>query len=194
MKSLESRHPFPALPSRAIAISLAGLFAAVAQSHAATTFGDTQGQPTWNRTLTGSPPTALSAVGTDVPFQTILLTVSDDGLYDFRLRSQEPEIYDPFLVLYANTFDPGNPLVDVLLANDDLDGSDAGFDAVSLSQGTIYIAVATGFENNHFGLYQLEVTGPGAVNFVPEPSAALLCLSGSLGFLLRRKRRASISL
>lgn len=195
MNSSKNKYLRLILPSRVIVIFSAGFFATAADVQAATIFGDTTGQPTWTRTLSGSPPIGLSEVGTDVPFETSLITVSVDGSYDFLLTSQEfvTDDYDPFLVLYKDTFDPGNQFVNILLANDDLTGSSAGFESVFLTQGTLYIAVATGFENDDFGFYQLEVTGPGEVNFIPEPSAALLCLSSSFGLLLRRARAASIS-
>lgn len=177
------------------AIFLAGFFAAVTDVGAAIIFGNTTGQPTWTRVLPGSPPDALSIVGTDVPFETIPFTVSVDGLYDFSMKSLEPadRNFDTFLALYLNTFDPGNPLTDVLLAADDLSGTDAGFTEVSLSQGNSYLAVATGFDNIHFGFYEFEITGPGEVNVIPEPSAALLCLCSCLGSLLRRTRGGSLS-
>jgi len=156
-----------------------------------TVIGDTTGGPTFNRTLAGTPPTALSATGTNVAYNTFLFSPAVSGSYTFSLTSTTAN-YDPFLALYASPFLPSSPLTNVLLANDDFNGSAtvSGFTA-NLLAGTIYTAVITGFDNADIGTYTLTIANAAAV---PEPATWGMMVAGfgMLGFGLRRRAKPSV--
>lgn len=181
---------------------LAGIAALAFMSSAAPAevfFGDTTGGPTWNRPLSGNPPTDLSAVGTDTPYEVIEFTVTADGLYDFL---NVADGWDNFLFLYETAFDPLDQFTNVIIGNDDFPSIGiSGFDDVSLVTGITYLAVTTGFDNDDFGAYTLTITGPGEVlppdtgPSVPEPTtwAMLVAGLGAVGYAMRRQRRATVS-
>jgi hypothetical protein len=58
-------------------VTLAGICAVAPPAHALTFSysGDLTGQPTFNRPLRGDPPTGLTDLGTNVPYQTQAFTV-----------------------------------------------------------------------------------------------------------------------
>lgn len=170
--------------------------AAPAQAATAVVAGDTTGSPTYNRTLSGSPPTILSAVGTAVAYDVVSFSVGTGGSYSFNLDSL---VFDPFLTLYSGSFDPSNPLANALIADDDAGpGSNSAF-SFNLASGVSYFAVATGFGNSDFGAYTLTITGPGDIligaGAVPEPGTwALLILGfGMTGAAMRRRTKMSVS-
>jgi len=152
--------------------------------------GNTTGGPTFNRPTADSPP-FISAVGTNVNYQAVTLTVSQSGSYTFDLSST----FDNFLAFYIGSFNPASPLSNLLDADDD---SGPLFNAsltASLLAGTSYIAVATAFNNGDSGAFTLTATGPGVTSFngataaVPEPGtwAMMLLGFGGMGLALRRR-------
>jgi hypothetical protein len=154
---------------------------------------DTTEAPTFNRALSDF--SDLSAVGTDVAYDVYAFSVGADGLYTIRsfaagLRAGEP--WDQFLFLYASSFDPSLPLLNGVVANDDLDGTvgRSGFD-VALSTGTAYYLVTTGFDNEDTGRFLNVVRGPGDIlPVVPEPGSYALLAMGLCGVALAVRRRA----
>ncbi|MES2754802.1 MAG: PEPxxWA-CTERM sorting domain-containing protein [Pseudomonadota bacterium] len=173
----------------ALLLSLTCLSPASAQTFT----GNTAGQPTYQRTLGGTPPTGLSGIGTAVPYQTFGFTTSVSGSYAFEVTAG----YDNFLSLYQNAFNPANALSNVLVSNDDNPTIGLSGFTRNLTNGTQYFLVSTGYSNTDFGTFNGVVTGPAALNFagvaaVPEPAAwALLILGfGAIGSTLRRNRRA----
>jgi hypothetical protein len=89
------------------------------------------------------------------------------------------------------------PGAHAIIGNDDLPSGNvgvSGFSGVPLTALTQYYAVTTGFNDEDFGAYQLEITGPGELLFmvIPEPSRAVLVLVGVLGCLVRRARPSSL--
>jgi hypothetical protein len=155
-----------------------------------TVIGDTTGGPVFNRTLAGTPPTALSGVGTAVAYNTFLFSPAASGSYTFLLTSTTAS-YDPFLALYASPFSPGSPLTNILVANDDFTGlTNSGF-TTSLVAGTVYTAVITGFDNLDFGTYTLTIANAAAV---PEPATWGMMVAGfgMVGFGLRRRAKPSV--
>ncbi|MHA6718578.1 PEPxxWA-CTERM sorting domain-containing protein [Sphingomonas sp. RS6] len=156
--------------------------------------------PTFNRTLSGSPPDALSLVGTAVHYQALAFEVTADGDYDFLLEGTDPFHWDTFLGLYTGAFDPANGLQNILVANDDF--PNIGFSGLTanLMAGTSYFAIVTGFGNEDVGAWTLDISGPGlavpAGGAVPEP-AAWAMLIGGLGFagaaMRTRRRRLALA-
>ncbi len=126
-------------------------------------------------------------------FHVLEFSVSESGLYSFLETTAG---WDNFTVLYQNSFDPGAPLTNFMIGNDDYLGSngDSGFDHV-LESGIHYFFVSTAFSENSSGAFALTITGPGEIYLgdpaadVPEPATFALSAAGA-GLLvwLRRKR------
>lgn len=150
--------------------------------------GDTTGGATFNRPLEDG--TALSMVGTATRYDVIDFTVDANGQYSLITSA----LFDSFLGLYANSFDPNDPLTNTLVYDDDLLGVTTSGFATNLTAGTPYFAVVTGFGNSDFGTYALNAAGPGALRLanagVPEPAtwAMMLVGFGAIGFSMRRRR------
>lgn len=172
--------------------------AAIATPAAAVTvIGTTSGGPTFNRPVAGAPPTSLSGVGTAVSYALTPFTVSTTGSYNFLMTGLAPVNWDTYLGLHSTSFNPGSPLVNALVYNDDFPTIGLSGFTASLTAGTSYIALATGFGNTDAGRYSLEITGPGNVVIggnpppaVPEPStwAMIIAGFGIVGAALRRRR------
>jgi hypothetical protein len=145
-------------------------------------FGDTTGGATYNRALSGIPPTGYSAVGTDVHYQVTSFTVTTSGNYDFLVTGLNPATWDTFLGLHATSFDPSDALFNAVAYNDDYPTIGLSGFTVALTAGTSYFAVVSGFENDDFGTYSLSITGPGGVvtggGGVPEPASWALMIAG----------------
>jgi hypothetical protein len=165
------------------AFALAG----TAQAAIFTGTGDTTGAPTYNRALIDF--SALSGVGTSVPYDVLDFTVDVSGNYTFLTTAA----FDSFAYLYSPSFDPTAALSNGLAANDDLlpGFTTSGF-AFGLTAGTSYQYVVTGFSNAEFGSFSTTIGGPGIVTVVPEPETyALLMLGlGVVGLAARRRQRA----
>ncbi len=150
--------------------------------------GTTTGAPTWNRPLAGAPPTSLSGTGTAVPFESTLVSVNVSGSYTFNLDA-EADAWDTYAFLYTDPFTSVSPLANVLIGNDDSPTSLNSEFTISLTAGTQYAFVATGFGNGDFGDYTTTVTGPGTATFgaVPEPASMTALAIGGLALLRRRR-------
>lgn len=190
-----------------VAGALAALLAFTATPALAQNFaGNTTGDPTFNRPFDQA---SLSGSGTAVPYEVIPFHVTVPGDYVFTTVSGNvsPEFYDGYLLLYANGFDAGDPLANVVAGDDDFDQDGAGplsATAASristtggnsfgtpgtLSAGVQYYLVQTGFNNTDFGAYTGFAEGPGAISFgfVPEPGSLSLLALGALALLRRRR-------
>jgi hypothetical protein len=157
--------------------------------------GTTAGGPTWNRPIAGTPPTTLSGLATDVPYQVTEFQVSASGLYNFLNLATNPLNWDNYTFLYQGSFNPSAPLANVLIGNDDFPGiGQSGFNNVLLTAGQTYFFVTTGFDNSDFGAFSTSVTGPGLLLFptqvIPEPATlGVFCgLVGVCGLAARRRK------
>jgi hypothetical protein len=184
-----------ALALLAASTVLAGLSAAQAASINGTTIGGA----TFNRALSGTPPTALSGVGTAVRYQAINVVAANTGNYAFLVTGLNPMMWDTYLHLYDVSFNPLAPLSSLIHGNDDFPMIGvSGILSQNLIGGRNYVAVISGFGNGDAGSYRLDVNrigfGPNQVNLsvaqVSEPGTAALLGVSLLGLAaLRRKRR-----
>jgi len=167
-------------------------------AHAIDYTGTTVGAPTWNRPVAATPPTSLSGSGTATPFSVQPFTVGTSGNYSFLSVANAPLNWDNYTFLYRTGFSSATPLVNAIVGNDDFPNlGRSGFDNISLTAGTQYFLVTTGFGNTDAGTFTNSINGVGAVNLgtgtvVPEAGAGLLTLAGFLPVgalvVLRRKK------
>lgn len=159
---------------------------------ATTFFGNTSGEPTWNRPIGDGP--LLSNVGRAVSYQTTSFTVDANGSYSFALNRLTRR-FDTYLFLYENSFDPTSQLTNLLAGNDDGGSSTNSAFNFGLNSGTSYFAVASGYNNRDVGRYSLAIEGPGNVaGAVPEPAtwAFMIFGFGAIGGAMRSRRKANV--
>ncbi|MBC7687253.1 MAG: T9SS type A sorting domain-containing protein [Aquabacterium sp.] len=107
----------------------------------------------FNRPEEGVPPAALS-IYTNVRYHVIPITLTAPSLMTFSSSS----VFDNFMVLYNPAgFSPSSPLSNALVANDDMNSSNAGFSYNVAVSGTYYL-VFTSFKNNTYGAYTVTAT------------------------------------
>jgi hypothetical protein len=168
------------LTSVSLVVLLASAFPAFGDVPAlvSTYNGTTAGQPTWNRPLSGNPPTSLSGVGTAVPFFAQPFFADQGGSYSF-LSATSPANWDNFSFLYTGDFNPLSQFTNILIGNDDISGdrTRSGF-SYNLTANSPYVLVITGYENKDSGTFRNTITGPGRIQFgssarVPEAGSVL---------------------
>jgi PEP-CTERM motif len=201
MNATTATHPTPTSAARAprfaikAAAVLAGLcLSAAASAGTVTLSGDTTAAPTWNRTLTGTPPTQLSGVGTAVRYVVNPFQVSANGGYSLLNESA----YDNYLTLYTTAFNPLAQFANVMAADDDAGAGTNALINFNLTSGVTYFAVASGFENTDFGAYRLTIQGPGDIlvpgptgGNVPEPTSLALAGVALLGLAATGRRKSA---
>jgi hypothetical protein len=157
--------------------------------------GTTTGAPTWNRPVENfnSPPTAISgASGEAVPYNSFGFMVSAPDNYVFRSTAN----FDNYTFLYQNYFNPTNPLLNILIGNDDNPTIGLSGFTKSLTAGTNYFLVTTGFDNPDVGTFRNTITGAGNITptSVPEPATILGSLVAiGYGVYARRKMQLARS-
>jgi hypothetical protein len=151
--------------------------------------GDTTGASPFNRPT--EPGDALSDIGTAVPYYALNFSVNLSGSYNFSALPGDSSSFDSFIHVYSGSFNPSAPLNNFLAANDDAPGGSAfgsALNGLSLIAGNNYTFVIDGFGNSDFGPFSANISGPGSVSPVPEPSAlALIGIGSALAGLARRR-------
>ncbi|MCX6874983.1 MAG: M6 family metalloprotease domain-containing protein [Verrucomicrobia bacterium] len=151
--------------SNSVGLDAAWLDQVVFTSFNFTAPGTTVGRSLWNRPDAGTPPAVLSSLGTAVAYDMMRFTVSTTGTYTLKSTSTNPALWDNYLLLYSVAFNPAAPLANVLVGNDDYPGAGvgtAGF-ATTLTAGTTYFLVTSGYRNTDAGAYTLDISGAGSV-------------------------------
>ncbi len=136
--------------------------------------GDTTNTSTWTSPIENGnlPPTVLSGVSVDVNYQSQPFYVDTGGSYNFLSVAVSPAGWDNYLFLYQTSFDPLDPLTNVLIGNDDfLVPGRSGFNGVSLTANTQYFVITSGFDDASFGTYNGSITGSGNITagLIPVP-------------------------
>ena len=182
-----------------LVLALAATVASTSAFAGTTVFtGDTTNGPTYNRPVSGTPPTVLSGVGTAVRYVVTPFTVSVSGNYNFL---NSAPTYDSYLGVHRNLFDPTNGLLNALSYDDDAGpGSDSQITGLALLAGVSYFAVSSGFANTDFGAFTLTIDGPGNIigaggGGVPEPATWAMMIFGfaGIGAALRRRRATGLA-
>lgn len=137
----------------------------------------TAGAPTWHRPIESLG--FLSLLGTNVPYhaQTFVAPTTDT----YTIASLATGGWDNFLVLYQGSFNAAAPLANAIQANDDFGFIGQSRMVRSLTAGTTYVVVTTGFLNGSSGGFYNVVH-----DSVPEPSTWMLMAAG-LCLAARRK-------
>jgi M6 family metalloprotease-like protein len=121
--------------------------------------GTTAGRSLWTRPEQGAPPTEFPRKRTTVPYDAMRFTVSTTGEYTLTSTAE----WNNYLFLYSNAFDPARQLSNVLLGNDDFGPIGVAGFTTTLTAGTPYFLVTTGYTNSNFGFYSLNISGVGSV-------------------------------
>ncbi len=125
-----------------------------AEAGAITYSGTTAGSPTWNRPVSGNPPTPpLSGVGTLVAYDVQPFYVTGTATFEFLSLATSPSNWDNYTFLYQNSFNPLTPFTNVLIGNDDFPSVGRSGFSYSLNSGTQYFLVTTGFANTDSGSF-----------------------------------------
>lgn len=159
--------------------------AALASAGSITVSGDTSTSPfTWDRPTEGAPPPLVSVFGTNIPYVSFGFQVSTGGDYTFEVVLP---VFDSFLVLFQDPFDPLDPLTNAIFAVDD------GPATATLTAGIPYTLVVTGYFDSDTGPFDASITGPGdittAQSAVPEPGTWGVVLVGFALLAARARAR-----
>lgn len=119
-------------------------------------------------------------------YSLIELQPSETGLYDILNPSANLTLTnDPYVYLYQESFDPQNPLVN-LIAQDDDSGGGLLFrlNNLELFNTITYFMVATSYQPGATGTFDIIVSGVGSVEYggsvsnptIPEPKSVAIIL------------------
>jgi hypothetical protein len=195
-----------------LALLAVGGLAATATAQNAIYTGDTTGSPT----MTGRPFSLAGTSAGSFNFHSQPFYVSAGGEYTAEANTNPPfGGYDGFLLIYVNSFDPSQPLLNLIAGDDDysgafsvLSGSSASgvrasriilgdssnfggaLTGLNLMAGTQYYAVHTSFSPGAAGTFEAGIgNGPGNVTLGIVPAPSSLALLGLGGLVVARRRR-----
>ncbi|MEH1795887.1 PEP-CTERM sorting domain-containing protein [Nostoc sp.] len=183
----------------ALGLGLATLCTATPTKAAVLTYeGNTTNQATWRRTAPGDPPVLVSGekdgtMGMIVPYSVFQFVVEESGLYTFsstvpKATSPTDGVWDNFLVLYQDSFNPTQQLTNVLIANTTPNNGSPAFDRQLTAQQN-YFLVTTGRRVADFGAFTNTISGSGKIVAVPESDSMLGTLASlSVGLLLYKRK------
>jgi hypothetical protein len=165
-----------------LAIASAALLSSAQAAIFTTTGALTTSDPTFNRPFDDL--TGLSPNGAGVRYDVLQFVVGTTGEYTFLTTA----MFDSFAILYSPTFSSSAPLANAQVANDDLLGVTTSGFSHTLTAGTNYFYVTTGFASTDLGAHSTTIGGPGVITVVPEASTyAMMALGlGVLGLARRR--------
>jgi len=166
-----------------ISISCAAL---AFSAHADVQLGELNGaNQTWNRMsnsgamISGfcSGVVAPDSVNDQVPYARLFVKATQPGaVLDVTVSSLEaqPLDFDPFLAVYCTSFDPMNPLVNLLHIDDDSAGypNAIALGNIPLDTDQAYVVVISSYSNwapSQYGAFKAEL-GPGLAFFNPCPA------------------------
>ena len=95
-------------------------------------------------------PSTLSTTATAALYHTYSFTPTTSGLHGFA--STNTSGWDSYFVLYQGSFDPLSPLTNAVIA------SDSPTFSATLTAGTTYVLVTTGYANSSFGDFHNKIT------------------------------------
>jgi hypothetical protein len=104
----------------------------------------------------------------------------------------QSQAFDGYIFVYEDAFDPALPLINGVAGNDDGTGIGDSTLTASLTAGTQYYLVTTGFDNDEFGTYSGTISstaGIATIGLIPEPSS--LSILAAAGLFAARRRRAA---
>lgn len=160
----------------------------------------TTGQPVYNRPLLNvgvvtTTFTSLSPNALAVPYSATNLSIVGAGTYSFTSTGTSPVNWDNALFLYSGSFNPLNPLNNILIGMTGYLLVTQGTSSFStaLSTGS-YVLVTTGVFNTDFGTAANSVSGPGTITSpTPEPGPLAMIGFGLvlLGTMKFRRRETT---
>ena len=159
--------------------------------------GTTVGGPVWNRPVENfsNPPTAISGgAGEAVSYSTFGFNVTAPDSYVFQSTATSPN-FDNYTFLYQNSFNPADPIANIIIGNDDNPTIGLSGFTTALNTSTNYFLVTTGFDNFDAGTFSNTIVGagnvvPGTIAAVPEPATILGSLAAfGYGVYSRRKTK-----
>jgi hypothetical protein len=164
------------------------LLSAASVVEAQTFSGNSAGGPTFVRRDQAAGNTCSATGSVTVRYSTVSFLSSVTGSYTFVATMTG---LDPYLFLYAGPFNPSLPALNCIGADDD---SGPGLNSQltrSLTAGSTYTAVITGYGAADAGAWTLAATGPSALTVVPEAPQVLMLATGMLGLgvVVRRRRQ-----
>ncbi len=130
----------------------------------------------WTRPFVTGGTCNASAVGVDVPYDAFEFELDMDGANEFEVMTFTAPSADSFLALYEGCFDPTDPCANLVITNDDANGSFLSEITTTLEAGINYFLVMTTFDENgnDYGDYVI-TTNTTATISIKNPDCRFYC-------------------